>query len=68
MGNWMFKLKEKIAPILKEMDKVTPDNFVMMEVCGTHTMNIAKFGLRTLLPKKDKDNKRAWMPSVCNIV
>lgn len=48
----MFELKEKIAPILKEMDKVTPDNFVMMEVCGTHTMNIARFGLRTLLPKR----------------
>lgn len=48
----MFKLKEQIVPILKEMEKVTPESFVMMEVCGTHTMNIARLGLRTLLPKR----------------
>lgn len=26
------------------------DNFTIMEVCGTHTMNIGKFGIRNIMP------------------
>jgi len=47
----MHELKNKIAPVLKEIESITPDKFTLMEVCGTHTMNIARFGLRSLLPK-----------------
>ncbi len=47
----MVELKKQIDTILREIERVVPDSFVMMEVCGTHTMNIAKFGLRALLPK-----------------
>ena len=48
----MSELKKQISSIVEEIQKIVPDNFVMMEVCGTHTMNIAKFGLRSLLPKQ----------------
>ncbi len=47
----MAELKKQISMIVDDIQKIVPDNFVMMEVCGTHTMNIAKFGLRSLLPK-----------------
>lgn len=47
----MAELKKQISAVVEEIQKIVPDNFVMMEVCGTHTMNIAKFGLRSLLPK-----------------
>jgi len=47
----MSDLKKQISSLVDEIQKIVPNNFVMMEVCGTHTMNIAKFGLRSLLPK-----------------
>jgi len=47
----MSDLKKQVAAIVYDIQKIVPDNFVMMEVCGTHTMNIAKSGLRSLLPK-----------------
>ncbi len=37
---------EKIVEYLKGVDK----KINIMEVCGTHTMAIAKFGIKSLLP------------------
>lgn len=47
----MSDLKRQISVLVEDIKRIVPENFVMMEVCGTHTMNIAKFGLRSLLPK-----------------
>lgn len=46
-----FNLKESIKPIVEEINRTAPQGFTLMEVCGTHTMSIARYGLRTLLSK-----------------
>ncbi len=43
------KLAMKIRNILDEEREIT-----LMEVCGTHTMAIARYGLKTLLPRNIK--------------
>lgn len=37
------------ADMFKEMSGIK-DNMTLMEVCGTHTMSIARFGIKSLLP------------------
>lgn len=46
-----FRDKKLILEIAKEIKKICgSDNFTFMEVCGTHTMSIFKFGLKQILP------------------
>lgn len=40
--------------LLSEIEKMSIGNVKLMEVCGTHTMAIAKAGLRTALPENIK--------------
>lgn len=50
-----FRNKKLIFDIAKEIKKVSEGaNFTFMEVCGTHTMSIFKFGLKDILPKNIK--------------
>ncbi len=39
----------KIRSMIKDINKVSHKNIRLMEVCGTHTHAIGRFGLRTLL-------------------
>lgn len=48
-----FRDKATVKSLLHEINKNVEDSksYNIMEVCGTHTMSISKFGIRTLLPK-----------------
>ena len=50
----MSDLRQVVKNIIDEIELITPESFSFMEVCGTHTMSIAKSGIRTLLPKRIK--------------
>lgn len=39
------------AKIIKAIEKYTTININLMEVCGTHTMSVAKSGIRSMLPE-----------------
>ena len=45
---------ELLGDIRKVASRITSDTVSLMEVCGTHTMAIARYGIRSLLPKKLK--------------
>ncbi len=53
MNNFLNKFRDPalVEKIVGEISKLAdqPQNY--MEVCGTHTMSIAQYGLRSLLPK-----------------
>lgn len=53
MANYIdeFRDKEVIQKIIKKLNKYSGPNLKIMEVCGTHTMAISRYGLRSLLPK-----------------
>jgi hydrogenase expression/formation protein HypD len=44
--------KEDIQRIVNQIKYLTTEPICFMEVCGTHTMNIFKHGIRSLLPEK----------------
>lgn len=46
-------VQKEIKKIYKILEKIDRDLY-LMEVCGTHTMQISKFGFRKILPKKLK--------------
>lgn len=46
-----FRDKEVIQKIVESLNAYSGRNLKIMEVCGTHTMAISRFGLRSLLPK-----------------
>lgn len=46
-----MRLNEQLEALHKEYEDVKPGSVVLMEICGTHTMAIAKAGLRQLLPE-----------------
>ncbi|MBF0298556.1 MAG: hydrogenase formation protein HypD [Oligoflexia bacterium] len=48
--NMNINKKDKIALIKRNLEKISKTSISIMEVCGTHTMSIAKFGIRSLLP------------------
>ena len=48
-----MSIPKKVASLLDQIKEIKSD-ITLMEVCGTHTMNIAKFGLRSLFPKNIK--------------
>ncbi len=47
-----FRGPEQIAALLREIRRITRRPFRFMEVCGTHTMAIARWGLKRLLPEE----------------
>ena len=49
-----FRDPQLAAPLVQRMDRAAGElerTVTLMEVCGTHTMSIARHGLRDLLPK-----------------
>ncbi len=47
-----INIKEIITQIIKDIEKSFTDrDYVIMEFCGTHTHEIAKYGIRSLFPK-----------------
>jgi len=42
---------EKARPILEEIHRLAKEPLRLMEVCGTHTVSIARYGLRQALPE-----------------
>jgi hydrogenase expression/formation protein HypD len=51
---YFLREREKAEEILKKIEELKFNKKVrIMEACGTHTQTIAKFGLRSLLPKVD---------------
>lgn len=45
--------KENVNILLRQIEKesLANRNYTIMEVCGTHTVSISKYGLRSLLPR-----------------
>ena len=41
---------EKARPIIEEIHRLAVEPIRLMEVCGTHTVSIARYGLRKVLP------------------
>jgi hydrogenase expression/formation protein HypD len=42
---------EKARPIIEEIHRLTDRPIRIMEVCGTHTVSIGRYGLRKILPE-----------------
>jgi len=42
---------EKARPIIEEIHRLADQPMKLMEVCGTHTVSIARYGLRKALPE-----------------
>ena len=49
-----FNDRDRIGRLISELKKETSRPYRLMEVCGTHTMAIAKMGLKQMLPKNIK--------------
>ncbi|MDD2500349.1 MAG: hydrogenase formation protein HypD [Geobacter sp.] len=47
-------LVQGLAAAIAEEARLLPETVRLMEVCGTHTMAIAQFGLKSLLPEQVK--------------
>lgn len=47
----MLSESEKIKILIREMKKISSKNINIMEVCGTHTMSIARYGILSMLPE-----------------
>jgi len=45
-----FRAKKPLQAVLSRIKSLPAKPLSIMEVCGTHTVSISKFGLRTLLP------------------
>jgi hydrogenase expression/formation protein HypD len=45
-----FRNKELVQDLARRLAAAAPGAATLMEVCGTHTMAAARFGLKTLLP------------------
>ena len=45
-----FKDPELAKGLVQAIEKWAPEQAVLMEVCGTHTVSIARNGLRDLMP------------------
>ncbi|MGO9175468.1 MAG: hydrogenase formation protein HypD, partial [Desulfobaccales bacterium] len=46
-----FRDKDLVQEIVRRIVQLTHDPATIMEVCGTHTMAAARFGLKSLLPE-----------------
>jgi hydrogenase expression/formation protein HypD len=48
-----YREKESVRTLAEKVHRICPAHPInIMEVCGTHTMAIARYGLRGLLPKR----------------
>lgn len=47
-----FRDKEVISKIIESLNRYDGPNLKIMEVCGTHTMAISRYGIRSLLPRQ----------------
>jgi len=45
-----FRDQELVKGLVREIHGLNPKPATLMEVCGTHTMAVARFGLKALLP------------------
>ena len=45
-----FRAKEPLQAVLSRIKSLPSNPLSIMEVCGTHTVSISRFGLRSLLP------------------
>jgi len=45
-----FRDKELVRELARRLQALAPSPATLMEVCGTHTMAVARFGLKMLLP------------------
>ncbi len=50
---WLIDMKSIIQEIIRKLESIRAD-INLMEVCGTHTMAIARSGLRSLMPSNLK--------------
>ena len=46
--------KQQRETVLAAIRELVPGELRLMEVCGTHTMSIAKAGIKTMLPQEVK--------------
>jgi hydrogenase expression/formation protein HypD len=46
-----FRDREKAKPLIAEIHRLIDRPIRLMEVCGTHTVAIARSGIRKLLPE-----------------
>lgn len=46
-----YRDKDKIRTVLEEIHRRADEPLTLMEVCGTHTVSIARYGLRKVLPE-----------------
>ncbi|MGE5457606.1 MAG: hydrogenase formation protein HypD [Methanococcaceae archaeon] len=49
-----YKIDKKILRAIEEKAKKLTSNISLMEVCGTHTMSIQKYGIKSMLPDRIK--------------
>ena len=47
----MFDTKDKIHILKEKIDEIGKTNLSFMEVCGTHTMSVAKHAIKSMLPE-----------------
>jgi len=45
-----FRDKDLVHDLARRLQSMSPEPATIMEVCGTHTMSVARFGLKMLLP------------------
>lgn len=49
-----FKDPKLAQGLIQSIERLAPESCTLMEVCGTHTVSIARNGLRTLMPDRVK--------------
>ena len=61
-----FRRPDGIQRLVKELWDISQETgpIRLMEICGTHTMAIAKAGLRSLLPPSIATALRAGLPGL----
>jgi hydrogenase expression/formation protein HypD len=45
-----FRDQKLVQDLARRLARLNPEPATLMEVCGTHTMSVARFGLKALLP------------------
>ena len=58
-----FKDPELARGLIHSIEKWAPEHATLMEVCGTHTVAIARNGLRTMMPE-GSFGIGPWLPGV----
>ena len=58
---------EKARPIIEEIQRLADEPIRLMEVCGTHTVSIARYGLRKILPQTIELISGPGLPGMRNL-